>query len=268
MDISRVTRGKIDLKCERVDLAQPLGKAIEMASLLLEQRRHRLDIEIEPDLAWEGDPVRLAQVVSNLLTNAARYTPPGGHVRLRAWARGRRVRLAAHQRGYRHRHGAGTARPGVRPVLPGEAQHRPRRGRPGHRAGARQEHRRAAWRPRRGAQRRTGPGQRVRRPAAPPHAGACAAPDVAPPAHAPAAVRRRILLVDDNVDGADTLARLLAAHGHDVRVFHEPVAALAAVPAFLPDLAVLDIGLPVLDGYEAGAPPAHAAGRPPCRWWR
>jgi CheY-like chemotaxis protein len=56
--------------------------------------------------------------------------------------------------------------------------------------------------------------------------------------------------VDDNVDGADTLARLLAAHGHDVRVFHEPVAALAAVPAFLPDLAVLDIGLPVLDGYE------------------
>nr|WP_314546571.1 response regulator [uncultured Massilia sp.] len=58
------------------------------------------------------------------------------------------------------------------------------------------------------------------------------------------------MLVDDNVDGADTLARLLAAHGHDVRVFHEPIAALAASAEFLPDLAVLDIGLPVLDGYE------------------
>jgi CheY-like chemotaxis protein len=79
---------------------------------------------------------------------------------------------------------------------------------------------------------------------------ACLAPDPAQARPAPAAQRRRVLLVDDNVDGADTLARLLAAHGHDVRVFHEPVAALAAVPAFLPDMAVLDIGLPVLDGYE------------------
>jgi CheY-like chemotaxis protein len=69
-----------------------------------------------------------------------------------------------------------------------------------------------------------------------------------PPAQA--AARQRVMLVDDNVDGADTLARLLAAHGHEVRVFNEPVAALAAAPGFLPDLAVLDIGLPVLDGYE------------------
>jgi CheY-like chemotaxis protein len=69
-------------------------------------------------------------------------------------------------------------------------------------------------------------------------------------APAQAAARRRVMLVDDNVDGADTLARLLAAHGHEVRVFHEPVAALAAAPGLLPDLAVLDIGLPVLDGYE------------------
>jgi DNA-binding response OmpR family regulator len=56
--------------------------------------------------------------------------------------------------------------------------------------------------------------------------------------------------VDDNVDGAETLARLLGAHGHEVRVFHEPIAALDAVREFRPDLAVLDIGLPVLDGYE------------------
>jgi PAS domain S-box-containing protein len=84
MDVSRVTRGKIDMKFERVPVARPLGKAVEMASPLLEQRRHQLEVEIDPALVWEGDPMRLAQVVANLLTNAARYTPPGGHVRLRA----------------------------------------------------------------------------------------------------------------------------------------------------------------------------------------
>jgi CheY-like chemotaxis protein len=73
------------------------------------------------------------------------------------------------------------------------------------------------------------------------------------------------MLVDDNVDGADTLARLLAAHGHEVRVFHEPVAALAAIPGFLPDLAVLDIGLPVLDGYEVARRLRPLLDGHPCR---
>ena len=86
LDVSRVTRGKIELKFERVALAQVTNKAVEMASLLVEQRRHQLQVEVDPGLEWEGDPVRLAQVVSNLLTNAARYTEPGG----RLWLRVRR----------------------------------------------------------------------------------------------------------------------------------------------------------------------------------
>jgi CheY-like chemotaxis protein len=73
------------------------------------------------------------------------------------------------------------------------------------------------------------------------------------------------MLVDDNVDGAETLARLLGAHGHEVRVFHEPIAALAAVRAFLPDLAVLDIGLPVLDGYELARRMRVLLNGHPCR---
>ncbi|SDF58531.1 PAS domain S-box-containing protein [Massilia sp. PDC64] len=249
LDISRVTRGKVELQCERVDLAQPLGKAIEMARPLLEQRRHRFDVDIEPDLAWEGDPMRLAQVVSNLLTNAARYTPPGGRIVLRAHGvDGDRVRLAVSDTGIgmspelraqvfdlffqgkrdidRAEGGLGIGLALVKNIV-------------GQHGGSVEAH-------------SAGPGQGSEFVVLLPRRtqAACAAPDVAPLQGAPVAVRRRVMIVDDNVDGADTLARLLAAHGHDVRVFHEPVAALAAVPAFLPDLAVLDIGLPVLDGYE------------------
>ena len=64
---------------------------------------------------------------------------------------------------------------------------------------------------------------------------------------------QRVLVVDDNADGANTLARLLTAHGHTVEVYHDPVAALAAIERFRPDVALLDIGLPVLDGYQLAA---------------
>jgi PAS domain S-box-containing protein len=264
LDIARVTRGKVELKCERVDLAQPLGKAIEMARPLLERHRHRLDVDIEPNLAWQGDPMRLAQVVSNLLTNAARYTPPGGRVVLRACgADGDRVRLSVQDTGIgmsqelraqvfdlffqgkrnidRAEGGLGIGLALVKNIVGQHGGHVE-----AHSAGPGHGSEFVVLLPR-------------RTPAA------CALPDVAPPAHAPAAVRRRVLLVDDNVDGADTLARLLAAHGHDVRVFHEPVAALAAVPAFLPDLAVLDIGLPVLDGYEVARRLRALLDGRPCR---
>jgi CheY-like chemotaxis protein len=78
-------------------------------------------------------------------------------------------------------------------------------------------------------------------------------------------LRRRVLVVDDNVDGAETLGRLLLAHGHEVSVCHDPIAALSVVERFRPDLAVLDIGLPVLDGYELGRRIRDALGDHPCR---
>ncbi|CAH0152080.1 Autoinducer 2 sensor kinase/phosphatase LuxQ [Massilia sp. Bi118] len=268
MDISKVTRGKIDLKFERVFIAQPLDKAIEMASLLLEKRRHRLDVEIEPGLQWEGDPVRLAQVVANLLTNAARYTEPGGHVRLRAgrvdagegepWLRisvlDDGVGMAPELRGQvfdlffqgkrnidRAEGGLGIGLSLVKNIV---ELH-------GGQVEARSE----------GKDR--GSEFVVLLPLLTPGAGAEESLPVQQAA--PAAARRRIMLVDDNVDGAETLARLLGAHGHEVRVFHEPIAALAAVRAFRPDLAVLDIGLPVLDGYELARRMRTLLDGHPCR---
>jgi PAS domain S-box-containing protein len=264
MDISRVTRGKIDLKCERVDLAQPLGKAIEMASLLLEQRQHGLKVEIEPALEWVGDPMRLAQVVSNLLNNAARYTEPGGHIVLRAGREGsERLRISvsddgigmsADMRGQvfdlffqgrrnidRAEGGLGIGLALVKNIV---EMH-------GGTVEARSEGK--------------GRGSEfvVSLPLRAPGAGGQATERVRDTL--PAATRRRIMLVDDNVDGVETLARLLAAHGHEVRVFHEPVAALSAVAEFLPDLAVLDIGLPVIDGYELARRMRALLNGHPCR---
>ena len=258
LDVSRVTRGKVELRIERAELAQVLAKAVEMASPLLEQRRHRFDLEIEPGLWWEGDPVRLAQVVSNLLTNAARYTEPGGHVRLRA----RRVQDAAGDAVEISVRDTGI---GLAPGMQEQVFHLFFQGKRsvdraegglgiglalvknivelhGGTVEARSEGR--------------GKGSEflVRLPL---HGAACQPMAVAPHALPSAAAQpfapRRVLLVDDNVDGAVTLGRLLGALGHRVEVCHDPVTALEIVARLRPEVALLDIGLPVLDGYQLAA---------------
>ncbi|MDY0977870.1 PAS domain-containing protein [Massilia sp. CFBP9012] len=264
LDVSRVTRGKIELKIERVELARVIDKAVEMASLLIEQRRHRLQVEIEPGLAWEGDPVRLAQVVSNLLTNAARYTEPGG----RLWLRVRRdgldaVEISVRDTGIglapevreqvfelffqgkrsidRAEGGLGIGLALVKNIveLHGGSVHAHSEGR--------------------------GLGSEfvVRLPLC--SAALMPAPSETAPAALPGVTMQRVLLVDDNADGADTLGRLLRAHGHTVEVYHDPVGALAAVDRFRPDVALLDIGLPVLDGYQLAARIRALPGGQGCR---
>jgi PAS domain S-box-containing protein len=252
LDVSRVTRGKIELKVEQVEMAQVTGRALEMASLLVEQRRHHLEVDVEPGLVWEGDPARLVQVVSNLLTNAARYTEPGGRI----WLRARRdsadmVEISVRDTGIglapemreqvfelffqgkrsidRAEGGLGIGLALVRNIVElhgGTVEAR-------------------------SAGRGLGSKFVVRLPlhgvaglAVPVAVVAAPATDSAP---------QRVLVVDDNADGANTLARLLTAHGHTVEVYHDPVAALAAIERFRPDVALLDIGLPVLDGYQLAA---------------
>ena len=263
MDVARATRGQIELKSERGDIAAPLAKAVEMAGPLFEQRGHHLAVEVEKGLEWEGDPTRLAQVVSNLLNNAARYTENGGAVTLSA-----------------RRDGAGWLRIGVRDngiglapeVLPqvfglffqGKRSVDRVEGGLGiglalvknivELHGGMVEARSAGL----------GHGSEfiVRLPVQALAAASVPAPAAAP---LPVATARRIMVVDDNVDAAETLGMLLSAHGHAVEVFNDPVTALAAATRVKPDIAVLDIGLPVLDGYELATRLRALMGAHPCR---
>ncbi|HEY0555859.1 MAG TPA: ATP-binding protein [Thermoanaerobaculia bacterium] len=85
LDVSRISRGKVELRTEVVEMAAVVTKAVEMAGPLIEQRAHTLTVEMPGrGLCVKGDPMRLSQVISNLLMNAAKYTPPGGHITIRA----------------------------------------------------------------------------------------------------------------------------------------------------------------------------------------
>ncbi len=100
LDVSRIARGKVELRTEVVEMAEVVAKAIEMASPLLEQRTHKLTVDLpRHGLLVDGDPIRLSQVVSNLLTNAAKYTPPGGHITVRAEHVEGEVVLSVHDTG-------------------------------------------------------------------------------------------------------------------------------------------------------------------------
>ncbi len=268
LDISKITRGKILLKKEWVAVSEVLTKAIEIASLLLEQRHHHLIVEIEPDLRWEGDPVRLAQVVANLLTNAARYTDVGGEVRLSARS-GNDDTVIVSVRD----NGQGIAAEMLPQVFTLFYQ--------GRRSFDR-------------AEGGLGIGLALVKTLVEMHGGTVSAASEGrghgseftftipvasrgptafdEPAQAAldgptnAATRsHRVLVVDDNVDGAEALGQLLQASGHTVRILHDPVSALDAIETFSPEVAVLDIGLPVMDGYELAVRLRERLGSQSCR---
>ncbi|HEY0480836.1 MAG TPA: ATP-binding protein [Kofleriaceae bacterium] len=247
LDVSRVARSKLELRREVVAIADVLSKATEMAGSLIEQREHHLTVDLprEPILWW-GDPMRLAQVVANLLTNAARYTDRGGEIWLAAaHVPGARIEISVTDNGR-----------GIAPEL------MPRifdRFVQGERSGE-------------SSQGGLGIGLTLVKSLVELHGGtvtpysdgvgkgscfvvslpvehavqtAVAASPV-PAAH----VGKRVLVVDDNVDAANLMAELLRVRGHDVEVAYDALSALEALPTFQPQVAVFDIGLPVIDGYE------------------
>jgi signal transduction histidine kinase/DNA-binding response OmpR family regulator len=249
LDVSRITRGKVELQKKRLEISEVVGKAVEMASPMLEQRQHHLALEVPATgLLVDGDPTRLAQVVANLLTNAAKYTEPGGHIAVTAQREGEQVVITVRDDGMgitaeilphifelfmqerqaldRSSGGLGLGLAIVRSLL---TMH-------GGTVEAASEGR------------GRGSTFTVRLPtAAPEHQPAAAAPGGA--ALDPGA-GRTILVVDDNEDAAEVLATGLELLGHRTRVAHDGPAALRVTADFKPDLALLDIGLPVMDGYE------------------
>lgn len=243
LDVSRIARGKVELRTE----------VVEMASPLLEQRAHTLTVDMpRQGLRVDGDPMRLSQVVSNLLTNAAKYTPPGGQITVRAEPVDGEVELRVRDTGMGI---APDALPHVFDLFVQERQaiDRSQGGlglgltivrnlveRHGGSVLARSEG--------------LGHGSEfvVRLPRSAPSLDLAGLP--AAPAGPEAAAGRdgapRILVVDDNEDAAEMLSDALTRKGYETRVAYDAPTALRVAAAFAPDVAFLDIGLPVMDGYE------------------
>ena len=126
LDVSRIARGKVELRRAPTEVAAVLATALEIASPLFEDKGHRLELDVAEGLWVDGDQARLSQVVANLLTNAARYTPNGGSIEFLGQARARSDRHPRERQ--RHRHRARAAAAHLRSVRSGAAAVHPRRG--------------------------------------------------------------------------------------------------------------------------------------------
>jgi PAS domain S-box-containing protein len=251
LDVSRITRGRIQLQRAPIEVTEVVARAIEMASPLVEQRAHHLAVEVPPvGLRVDGDATRLAQVLSNLLTNAAKYTDPGGNIAIAARREGSRVTIAVRD------DGAGIQADVLPSVFEAFVQGPRTLDRAGGGLGIGLMLVRSLVELHGGSveARSDGPGKgsefTVRLPAVADPAPRAAAPGEMPAP--PEAPRRglRILVVDDNADAAETLADALRAVGYAVATAGDGPAALRAAGEHRPDVALLDIGLPVMDGYE------------------
>jgi PAS domain S-box-containing protein len=257
LDVSRIARGKIELKRERVEIAEVVASAIEVASPLFEQRAHALDLDVAREgLAVDCDAARLVQVVSNLLTNSGKYTPPGGRIMLSAAAEGDEVVLRVRDNGMGM---TADALPGVFDLFVQGRQAIDRahgglglgltivRSLVERHGGCVSAH-------------SDGPGKgtemivRLPRAGAPGTGSTVAIPplDTAPRLDTKLTAKV-VLVVDDNVDAAEMLSAALALHGCQVHVAHDGPDAMRVSRDRTFDAALLDIGLPVMDGYELAA---------------
>jgi signal transduction histidine kinase/ActR/RegA family two-component response regulator len=247
LDVSRITRGKIQLRRETVELADVVSRAVEMASPAIEQRRHTLTIAVPRGLAIDGDQGRLAQVFANLLTNAAKYTDRGGRIEVSGRRENGTLLVTVAD------NGSGIG-PGMMPRLFRLfSQERQELDRSQGGLGLGLAIVRGLVEAHGGsvAADSAGPGKgatfTVRLPAAAPQPVMVSRPPAPEAAHAEG---RAVLVVDDNRDAAELLADSLRRLGHLVQVATDGPSALELVRNFTPDVALLDLGLPVMDGFE------------------
>jgi PAS domain S-box-containing protein len=252
LDISRIARGKVELKTERIELAALIAKALEMVRPLVERSRHAIELDVPLDgLLVDGEPARLIQVISNLLTNAAKYTDPSGRIHVVARRVEADVELIVRD------NGIGIAPEMLPHVFDMFVQERQGIERSQGGLGLGLSIVQNLVRLHGGSVRAHSDGRgrgselTLRLPAAGPAAPGLERAGAGDPGAAPRRDRgRRVLIVDDNEDAAGLLADLLEAMGHTTRVAHDGPTALRIVESFVPHLAVLDIGLPIMDGYE------------------
>ena len=251
LDVSRISRGRIELRREAVDVAGLVGRTLEAVRPLIDEGRHQLTVSLPPEpVRVDADPTRLEQVLTNLLNNAAKYTEPGGHIRLVVERQGGDVVLRVRDTGVGI---AADMLPRIFDLFV-QGDRRPDRARAGVGIGLTLVRRLVELHGGTVDASSPGPGQGseflVRLPAA---AGAPVGEEGRPAADAgvPAAgPPRRVLVVDDNADVAESLALLLKLAGHDARAAYDGQTALSLAQDFRPQIVFLDIGMPGMDGYE------------------
>jgi PAS domain S-box-containing protein len=248
LEISRITRGKIELCKERVDLAAIVRSAVETSRPLVESAGHRLDLSLPPEpLTLEADAVRLAQVVANLLDNAAKFTDAGGQIWLSAQREGDSVTLSVRDTGIGI---ASDMLPHVFDMFT-QADRSPGRAKDGLGIGLTLVRSLVQMHGGSVEARSEGLGKGseliVRLPLAMEQPAPGAGPE---PRESPVLTARRILLIDDNRDAADSLALLLELLGAEVQAVYDGPSALAVLEACRPTAVLLDIGMPGMDGYE------------------
>jgi PAS domain S-box-containing protein len=249
LDVSRIMRGKIELRKERVELHKVVERAVETAHPALDAQGHALTVSLPPEPIWlEADPIRLAQVVANLLNNAAKYTEKAGQVALTVERHGGEVVLRVKDTGI-----------GIAPeMLPRlfelfmQAERSLARSQGGLGIGLALVKKLVEMHGGRVSASSAGPGKgsefTIRLPVLPAHAGQEAKAPAPGPVQTPE--RLRVLVVDDNVDAAESLAMVLRFLKQDVQVAHDGPSALEAARTYRPDFIILDIGLPGLSGHD------------------
>ncbi|HEY5949991.1 MAG TPA: ATP-binding protein [Kofleriaceae bacterium] len=247
LDVARITKGAVELVRAPISLAKAVAQSSELAQPLFEERGHRLSLDLAEDFVVDADKHRLVQVIANLLTNAAKYTPDGGHIALSIRGEATNARITVRDNGV-----------GMPPqLLPHvfdmfvQGERAPDRSEGG-----------------------LGLGLAVVKNIVERHGGSVAAAseglgkgstftvwwplaqgvtaatldedlEIEPPVEP-----LRVLVVDDNIDAATTLGELLKVLGHQPLVAHDAPSALALAREEAPQLALVDLGLPILDGYE------------------
>ena len=265
LDVSRIARGKIELRPQPASLAAIVAAAVESTSPLLEERQHQLEVDVPRALRLRADVTRLTQVVANLLTNAAKYSEPRGRIRLTARADGDMVELRVKDSGI------GMSTEMLEHVFEMFRQGRQAIDRAHGGLGLGLTIVKSLVELHGGSVQAFSAGQGkgsefvIRLPAAVASAEAHGAEQPrAGEAVVTARSGRRILVVDDNIDAARLMADALEAVGHETRVAFDGPAALEVAIAFAPDAALLDLGLPLMDGYElAQQLLAQCSGRAP-----
>jgi PAS domain S-box-containing protein len=247
LDVSRITQGRIHLRHEPIELADVLAHAVETVEPQLREKKHRLSVVASTGyhpLYVNGDFARLVQCVSNILLNSAKFTNPGGEIRVRTHAERSTAVIEITDTGV-----------GIAPeLLPKifdlfvQGERTLDRAEGGLGIGLAIVKRLIEMHSGAVAAKSAGHGQGSTFEIRLPRVAKPKAPDPGPAKLE--SVPRRVLVVDDNVDAANSLAALLKLHGHEAHAVHRGREALEHIESFMPDTVLIDIGLPEMNGYE------------------